>query len=279
VLQVRTLLGRHYFCSELGNLTQQHLRHAQTTLSQYDAVMVLGQDALDDAVRGTARACLPACTRAGLTPGCGTPAACSSQLRAPTSRMPHAPAAAGARSWARWCARRRLKEPPGSARLPALLLPQVLAHGLGWSNVSLGTVKRRVAAPYSWTKTFKAWAAAEEIRQANGMDQQLVDFAMLLTRLDGFFFNGTGLLQQRQQQQSPGSGDQSAWQHAQQELQRRVGRLQGADGENVTGDALELRRPHGLFAQYEGELLAATCGYVGVRSKAYYKPAGNKAPK
>ncbi len=145
----------------------------------------------------------------------------------------------------------------------------MLAHGLGWRNVSLGALKRRVAAPYSWTKTFKARPAAEQIRQMNGLDQQLVDFARLLNRLDGFFFNATALLQQRQWDSSASAEDKSAWQHVAQELRHRAASGSGAD-------ALEAQQPHGVFAEYETELLAATCGYVGVRSKAYYK---HQAPK
>ncbi len=56
---MRTLLGRHYFCSEFGNLTARHLQHAKGALSQYDAVLVLGEEALDDAVRAQRARLLP----------------------------------------------------------------------------------------------------------------------------------------------------------------------------------------------------------------------------
>jgi hypothetical protein len=164
----------------------------------------------------------------------------------------------------------------GAARVRRL---QVLAHGLGWRNVSLGAIKRRVAAPYGWTKTFKSRAAAEQIKQMNGLDQQLVDFARLINRLDGFFFNATAVLQQRQWEAAGSAEGKSAWQHAAQELRGRVVASSVASGSDGGGaDALELQRPHGLFTEYEPELLATTCGYVGVRSKSYYlKHQGPKA--
>lgn len=219
---MRSLLGRHFLCNAFRNLTQRHLRQAQAMLSQYDAVMVLDQGGLDDAI---------------------------------------------------------------------------LAHGLGWTNVSLAKEHHRPASPYSWTRYFKSPPVVEQLRRMNGLDAQLHGFASLLVRLDGFFFNATGLLQQRWREGAQvsragasaeaggaagpaggaGAGPAPVLQEALEQLQHRAARdsssrEQGSSSSSASSSPGAPGLPPKLFQQFESELLASTCGYVGVRYRPYYEP-------
>ncbi len=223
-MQVRSLLGRHFLCNGFRNLTQRHLRQAQAMLSQYDAVMVLDQVGLDDAI---------------------------------------------------------------------------LAHGLGWTNVSLAKEHRRPAAPFSWAHYFQSPPVVAQLRSMNSLDAQLHEFASLMVRLDGFFFNATGLLQQRWReaaQAGGGAGGGGAAVGASEAAEGSGGAAGGSGPAPVLQEALEQLRhraamqnskrqqgsassspgsaglPAKLFQQYESELLASTCGYVGVRYNPYYAP-------